>query len=627
MLIDGVTIGTESDENEWVTVENITSPYNLEGLTPSTKYEVQVQGIYADGNSQWTESVIFTTEDGLDVPTELVVDDITDKSAVASWEGIQDTYNLRYRTPASADVLFFESFEEGLGNWTLVDTDDDGNNWMQFNPLTFSSGGFPAYDGQYVVMTRSWMNQAALTPDQWLISPKIDDLGGMLRYFVMDDGSYPETYRIYVSTTDTEIENFTAVTDNMQSPLSQLWTEVAVDLSSYAGQAGYIAFRHYECTDKDFMLIDAVGLYKNEVPAGDWIVVEGITSPYTIEGLEPATNYEVEVQGILGENVTAWTAPVQFTTLEPEPEFSEFFIVGDFNEWNQTEEGGRVELMANEEGTEYTATLDFEAGQDFKVITHLPDVTPTSVAEWVWLGAAENNMIGNDLLDVNIPLLNDLSALNFKMEEAGNYTVTVKAAPTTTGLMALQEPLVMVVTKNVPFAPEYSEFYVVGDFNEWNQTEEGGRVELVGNEEGTEYTGSVEMLAEQKFKVITPNPNPTSDDDQWIWFGGADENEMGYFLINNDMLNVDISLIDGANFQVLAGGEYTITVKAPQADGTRALQEPLVMVVTMKPTAITTISSDMNNDNAWYGVNGIRYENRPTAKGVFIHNGKKVVIK
>ena len=323
MILDDITIeGDDIEAGEWITIENATSPQDIEGLDPLTEYEVQVQGVYADGASQWTESVLFTTLSALDTPTDLAVANITENSAEASWEGVQESYNLRYRKAATADVLFFESFEDGLDAWTLIDTDGDGNNWMQFDPTTFTSGGFPAYDGTYVVMSRSWMSNA-LTPDQWMISPKIDDLGGMLRYYVMDDGAnYPETYRIYVSTTDTEIDSFTPVTDDMLTPNSVNWTEVAVDLSAYEGQSGYIAFRHYNCTDKDFMLIDAIGIYKNEVPAGEWIVVENVTSPYTIEDLEAATDYEVEVQGIYGEETTEWTAPVKFTTLEattPEP--------------------------------------------------------------------------------------------------------------------------------------------------------------------------------------------------------------------------------------------------------------------------------------------------------------------
>ena len=338
ILIDGVKVGDASaGEQEWTVKQNVESPYTMEGLTPATQYEVQVQGVYADGESEWTASVNFTTTDGLDVPTNLAISDITHNSAVATWEGSQESYNLRYRTPAKADVLFSESFEGTFpGEWTIVDSDGDGNNWLQFNPLNFSSGGFPAYDGQYAAMSRSWMS-TALTPDNWLISPVIEDLGGTLHYFIVDDGAnYPETYQIYVSTAEgTELANFVAVTEEMESPNSIQWTELTVDLSAYAGQSGRIAFRNFNCTDKDFMLIDAISITKNEVPAGEWTVLEGVTSPADIEGLDPETEYEVQVQGIFGENTTAWTESVLFTTLEapaPEPVITVDVAFGTYNE-------------------------------------------------------------------------------------------------------------------------------------------------------------------------------------------------------------------------------------------------------------------------------------------------------
>ena len=47
---------------EWNFVENVTNPYTIEGLTPETKYEVQVQAVSSDNRTtDWTESVIFTT--------------------------------------------------------------------------------------------------------------------------------------------------------------------------------------------------------------------------------------------------------------------------------------------------------------------------------------------------------------------------------------------------------------------------------------------------------------------------------------------------------------------------------------------------------------------------------------
>ena len=445
IFLDDVTIeGGDIAAGEWVTLENVTSPADLEGLTPSTQYEVQVQGVYADGTSQWTESTLFTTSDGLDMPTDLAVADITDNSAVASWEGIQDTYNLRYRKAYTADVNFFEGFEDGLDAWTLVDSDGDGNNWQLADPeTTFSNEALPRFEGTQCVMSRSYSG-TALTPDQWMISPEIEDLGGMLRYYVMDDGAdYPETYRIYINTTgSTDIADFVPVTEDMLTPNALAWTEQSVDLSAYAGQSGRIAFRHYNCTDKDFMFIDAIGIYTNEVPAGEWTVLENVTSPADIEGLDPETEYEVQVQGILGQNTTEWTESVLFTTLEAPviPEYNEFYVVGTFNGWNQTEEGGRITLVANEEGTEFTGTVELEAGAEFKVVTY------TAASDTIWFGGEDANQAGfflvnSDMLGRNISLID---GANFRVEEGGEYNITVMAYPESKGI---SEPLAMVITK------------------------------------------------------------------------------------------------------------------------------------------------------------------------------------
>ena len=582
LFIDDFSIYSDAEADEWTVVENTTSPYNFEGLTPATEYEVQVQGVYTDGTSQWTESVNFTTSDGLDVPTELAVNDVTYNSAVASWEGSQEAYNLRYRKAYTADVKFFEGFEEGLDAWTLVNTDGDNYNWQIINPETaFSNATIPNYEGSYCVMSRSYVG-GAITPDQWMISPQIEDLGGLLRYYIMDDGGYPETYRIYVSTTDTEIASFTEVTDDLQSPSSSTWTERTVDLSAYAGQAGYIAFRHYNCTDQDFMFIDAIGIYANEVPAGEWTVVENVTSPFTIEGLDPETEYEVEVQGIFGENTTEWTAPVNFTTLEAPAKA--YYLIGTFNEWDPE----NMIPFVEEDGV-FTLTYNF--GGEFKI--------KDEAGNW-WGG-------GVTLTEEN-PSVTLVDGNNLNLAQAAEYTLTIEdGVLTVTGFPA-------------PQPVEYSEFYVVGSFNGWKTEEGEGRVELTANEDVTEFTGTVELAANDEFKIITPIVTGG-----WKWFGGESENG-DFFLVNSDMLGINISLIDGSNFKVEEGGEYTITVKAYPED--KGISEPLAMVITKNaPQGIDGIYSDMKNDNAWYGVNGVRYERKPVAPGIYIHNGKKVVIK
>ena len=64
-----ITVPGAQELAEWTVVENVTNPYTIEGLTPETKYEVQVQAVGPDTRtSDWTEIVNFTTlaeEDGM----------------------------------------------------------------------------------------------------------------------------------------------------------------------------------------------------------------------------------------------------------------------------------------------------------------------------------------------------------------------------------------------------------------------------------------------------------------------------------------------------------------------------------------------------------------------------------
>lgn len=161
---------------------------------------------------------------------------------------------------------------------------------------------------------------------------------------------------------------------------------------------------------------------------------------------------------------------------------------------------------------------------------------------------------------------------------------------------------------------EYNEFYLVGTFNGWSQVD--GMITFVGNEEGTEYTATVDLEANAEFKVITP-----AGEGEWKWFGGVDDNQVGYFLINDEI--EEIALVDGANFKVEEAGNFTFTIK----DAAKAVSEPLIMTVTKnEPEAIETITTN-KQDNNWYNLQGVKFNGMPSVPGVYINNGKKVVIK
>lgn len=314
-----LSVGTTAVVNKQSQTTNQAEALSSGTLDPSKIYKVRIYNDYSR-----LYEIGFKTDLDVTLPaTPINVEaDPSTTTANISWTPGEnnDGWNLRWREydqdASEQEVAFSENFENGLGNWTLINTDGDSYNWQTIDLTSNFSGQFTAKDGSYVVMSRSWISNSvgAVTPDQWLISPQIQDLGGTLKYYIMDDGNnYQENYRIYVSTSGKNISDFTPVTDDMLSPNSKEWTEVSIDLSSYKGQAGYIAFRHYNCTDKDFMFIDAITLTTKQ--AAEWNYVNGVTSPYTINGLTPATTYEVQVQGKFESIVSDWTASTIFTTL------------------------------------------------------------------------------------------------------------------------------------------------------------------------------------------------------------------------------------------------------------------------------------------------------------------------
>lgn len=324
IFVDAFAInGADIPESDWTVLENVTSPAEMTGLSPNTLYEVQVQAVFEEGTSNWSDAVTFTTLAGDETPFDLTVTEVGVTTADVEWSGVQDTYNLRYRT-AGFTAGYEEGFEYGLpsgefpveSGWTTIDADGDGKAWYIFTPdNAVDNNGNPTVLDASCITSASYQG-APLTPDNWLVSPQLD-LDGTLSFMVRgQDPTYPaEHYAVYVSTGSPVVNDFVELIPEAVSGIS--YQEITADLSAYAGQKGYIAIRHFNCSDEFRLNIDNFRIINEgeSIEPGEWVTVEGVTSPYTIEGLEEETNYEVEVQGVLDDGTTQWTAPVPFTTL------------------------------------------------------------------------------------------------------------------------------------------------------------------------------------------------------------------------------------------------------------------------------------------------------------------------
>ena len=258
-----------SEASEWVTVNNATSPYTIEGLTPGTTYKVQVQSVYGEETGVWAQ-IAFTTEVTNPVPSNIEADLVAD-GATLTWEGKGDSYKVRYRVPAESigdmsvweqigsditatgdeetytfdlsgytgtgyiairhykvtdefylnvdditvtnaggETILSEDFSSGSlpESWDIIDYDGDGYEW-DIRDLNNSSG--------YCATSASYVNYVgAVTPDNWLIIPNVE-LGGKLTFVAYgQDPSYAsEVFGVFV-------------TQQSYKPVAGEWTEVAV---------------------------------------------------------------------------------------------------------------------------------------------------------------------------------------------------------------------------------------------------------------------------------------------------------------------------------------------------------------------------------------------------------------
>ena len=274
----------------------------LEGLSANADHTVKVRSIIdksADIYSNWSDSKEFHTPEVNPVPTDIVVTPYATYADI-SWTGTSEMYIVKYR---KSNAIFFDGFENGLDKWTI-----------------YTEGEAPYETGWYITESRhmsgakaaraaSWIN-SSFDADNWLISPAIE-LDGTLKFWQRSELSdYRDPYEVKLSTTGNAIEDFTIELQAMQESTAE-WSEVAIDLSSYAGQTGYIAI-HHKCYDMSSLYIDDFGVYPNSEEI--WSSISTSETNVTITGLEVNTVYEYQIIGCFDGEPDADTEIGTFTT-------------------------------------------------------------------------------------------------------------------------------------------------------------------------------------------------------------------------------------------------------------------------------------------------------------------------
>ena len=366
-----VCIGTPGDFTDFVQVGTditVTGEY-VQYQFDLSAYQGQV-GHFAIVHYNVTDMFVLNIDDivldagSVILPTPaLPVVSVTPAATTAdvAWDADEnaDGWNLRYRP--YVDVLgnpidchfTLDSYQQDMAGWAIYDADGDGNNWG----LAYSDDT----KTDVCLFSESWSydTYSALTPDNFLISPDLY-LKGTLRF-------------TYWGASDTWVEHFMvyAMVGEDLYPLADADYEtstthvtVEIDLSQFGGEVGCIVFRHYNCSDQMAMYLDDIFIGDPNaeiVEPAEWIYVNELTeNNYTITGLTPETEYEVQVMGYNEQHESDWSESVVFKTLVATPDV---YILGEVNSQNWAPNAGTMMAYDEETGL-YTATVTLDGRND-----------------------------------------------------------------------------------------------------------------------------------------------------------------------------------------------------------------------------------------------------------------------
>ena len=235
-------------------------------------------------------------------PSELQAE-VTVNTAKLRWSSNQESYNVKYRK-----VLFYEDFENGLPDtWTTIDNNGDGYDWYVDNNIEIAHGGTHIAASASYVYDNDVHN---ISPDNWLITPQVELNGTMSVWLRSALYWQPDHFAIYVSTNGNSVEDFNTilVAENIAGGE---YTEYTADLSSYNGQAGYIAIRHFN-SEGMRLLLDDFRIYDNVIQSAT-----ATSGSLTINDLDSNSSYEWQVQGVNQDcdgGTTEWSEYAYFTT-------------------------------------------------------------------------------------------------------------------------------------------------------------------------------------------------------------------------------------------------------------------------------------------------------------------------
>lgn len=148
------------------------------------------------------------------------------------------------------------TFDDGsLEDFTLIDADGDGYNWIS------SENTVKGYGGSKGIQSDSYRS-APLHPDNYIITQDayLITSSSQLSYYVNAHTSWPSEQYSVLLIEDIEKLSSAEVIYNHTLTTTDINKTVTHDLSAYVGKIMHIAIRHHDCSDKYCLVIDNLQL-------------------------------------------------------------------------------------------------------------------------------------------------------------------------------------------------------------------------------------------------------------------------------------------------------------------------------------------------------------------------------
>lgn len=161
-----------------------------------------------------------------------------------------------------SQLYYSQNFNtQGLNGWVSTDIDGDTYQWSNVNVSSvspdFGTGSLLSYS--YIVAIN-----AGVTPNNLITSPLINlstvtASNVFLKYDLATHPDYPEEkYSIYVTTSNDSGAIIAANPVFTETVAVGGFQKKIIDLTSFIGQQVYVSFRHYDCNDQFYLIVDNV---------------------------------------------------------------------------------------------------------------------------------------------------------------------------------------------------------------------------------------------------------------------------------------------------------------------------------------------------------------------------------